>query len=170
MANDNGNTNVLYELAQALPAGHGYLTAMALRQLARHGFTSLAQVEGASDWELLALNGIGPERLAAIRRLTRPDWQPPSTQAISTAQRLLATAQLALRFWRVEDLEATLAGADPRATDDGRPESRLSMDAFASAVREASEHHAPDLLRQILQRASTLVGHNAKTRRKHGRI
>ena len=105
MANNNGRGNVLYELAKVMRGMDRHLTATALYALARHGYSTLAEVEAVTDCELLAIGGIGPGRLGAIRRLISPDWQPPSRQATNTARRLLYTAQLALRFWSVEDLE-----------------------------------------------------------------
>ncbi len=41
--------------------------------LVAYGFTTIAQVEAASDAELLAVSGIGPARLAAIRGLIREE-------------------------------------------------------------------------------------------------
>jgi len=172
MTNNNGN--ILYELAKAMRGQGGHLTAMALRALAQHGYTNLAEVEAAVDCELLAIAGIGPGRLGAIRRLTRPGWQPPSRKAIRTAGRLLSTAQLALRFWSIEDLESTLTGArsgavgdklvaagdKPVAVEDRPVETRLSLDAFAGAACEAADHHEPDELLRIVQRAGELAGHN----------
>lgn len=151
------NENLLYELAMALPYEERHLAAMALRCLARHGYTSLTEIELATDWELLTVNGIGLGRLAALRRLIQPDWQLPSRQARRTARCLLSAAQLALHFWSVDDLEAALTGAVPPGTENAPLETRLSMAAFTGAAREASHHHEPDALRRIVQRASLLA-------------
>ena len=159
---DNNNGDLLYELAMALPPEERHLTAMALRCLARHGFTSLAEVEAATDSELLAIGGIGLGRLAALRRLTQPDWQLPSRRAMRTARWLFSAAQLALRFWSIEQLEAALTGAAPATTKNESIETRLSMAAFAGAVREASRHHEPDVLRHIVQRANSLTDSNGR--------
>jgi hypothetical protein len=165
--NNNGDDNVLYELAKVMRGMDRHLTATALHALAKQGFTSLAEVEGVTDCELLAIGGIGPDRLGAIRRLTQPDWQPPSRRAIRAASRLLSAAQLALRFWGIEDLEATLAGDKPVAAGDKPIETRLSLEAFAGAAREAADHHKPDTLKQIVQRASMLAGHDERIGKLH---
>jgi len=169
----NNNDNILYELAKAMRGQGGHLTAMALRALARHGYTSLAEVDGVTDCELLAIGGIGPDRLGAIRRLTRPDWQPPSRQAIRTAGRLLSAAQLALHFWSVEDLKAILGGNKLAAGKDKPIETELSLKAFANAASEAASHHDPAELLRIVQRAGALrstpsgavADRNTRTRR-----
>lgn len=170
MASNNGNGNLLCELAKAMPARERHLTAMALRRLAKHGYTSLAEVEKATDWELLAIDGIGLSRLAAIRHLTWPGWRLPSRRAILTAGRLLSTARLALRFWSIEDLEAALTGAEPVVRENRPAETRLSMEAFTGAAREASDHHEPDVIRHIVQRASLLTGHGKGNGRTHDQI
>lgn len=162
MVNDNGN--VLYNLAQVM-AVQDHLTATALRRLAQKGYTCLAEVDQISDWELLAIRGIGLGRLGAIRRLTRPEWQLPSKQAIRTAEQFLSTAQLALRFWSVEDLESAIQGARPAVTESTTAESRLTIEAFATAAREALHHHEPGEMIQIVRRAKVLNSHNRKTRR-----
>jgi hypothetical protein len=159
MANNNGNDNVLYELAKVMRGMDRHLTATALHALARHGYGSLAEVEAVTDCELLAIGGIGPGRLGAIRRLSQPDWQPPSRQALHTARRLMHTARLALRFWSVEDLEGSLQGAGPATTRDGPAETRLSLDAFSSAAREAANNHDLDVLMRIVRRAGELADH-----------
>jgi len=161
MANNNGN--ILNELASAMRCRDHQLTAMALRALAQHGYTSLAEVESTIDCELLAIRGIGPGRLGAIRQLTQPDWRPPSRQAVRTARRLLHTTQLALRFWSVEELESALQGTKPAQPENRPAETQLSIEAFASATQEAADHHDLDALKQIVQRASELANHNQET-------
>ena len=161
--NNNGDDNVLYELAKVMRGMDRHLTATALYALAKQGYTSLAEVERVTDCELLAIGGIGPGRLGAVRRLTRPDWQLPSRQAIRTARRLLHTTQLALRFWSVQDLEGALEGAKPATTGNGSAETRLSLEAFASTVHEASDHHDLDVLKHIVRRAGELAGHKEET-------
>jgi len=160
MVNDNGN--VLYNLAQVMAVQEQHLTATALRRLAQTGYTCLAEVDQVSDWELLAIPGIGPGRLEAIRRLTRPEWRPPSKQAIRTGERFLSAAQLALRFWKVEDLESAVQGTRPTAAEGTTAEGRLTIEAFASAAREALHHHAPEEMIQIVHRAKVLISHNRK--------
>ena len=167
MINDNGN--VLYDLAQAMTAGDRHLTATALRRLAQKGYTSLAEVDQVSDWELLAIPGIGLGLLGAIRRLTRSDWQPPSRQAVKTAERFLYATRLALRFWSVEDLEATIQGAGPAVVGSTPAETRLTIEAFAGAVREALPHHESDELIQIVQRVRVLASHGGKSKRIYDR-
>jgi hypothetical protein len=151
----NDNSNILYDLAQALAVQDRRGTAIALRTLARNGYTNLEEVEQAADFELLAIGGIGPGRLAAVRRLTRPGWQPPSRQAVRTATRLFSAAQLALRFWRVEDLEAVLTGPVQLPTMEDQPvEAQLSLEALTCVAGEASAHHEPDALLRLVRRAA----------------
>lgn len=151
------SNNLLCDLAKAMPARDRHQTAVALRCLARHGFTSLDAIEQATDCELLAVSGIGIERLGAVRRLTQPQWQPPSRTAINLAGRFLWASQLALRYWRVEDLEGVFDGDYPTTSPGAPLEARLSLDAYRQAVQEAVPHHGPAGLRHILRRANAIV-------------
>ena len=91
-AMETGTVNILYELAHTMAAGGNYSVATALRRLVRAGYSSLTEVEGASDWALLSISGMGPRRLQAVRRLTRPDWQPPAPQALKALTSSSATS------------------------------------------------------------------------------
>ena len=105
--------NMLYNLAKAVAIDDELSTAAALRKLAQAGYGSLDEVDSASDWILLSIPGLGVGRLGAVRRLTRPDWQPPSPQAIKAMERFLSAARLALRLWPVEALLAVAQGSLP---------------------------------------------------------
>jgi len=146
--------NVLYELAQIMVGREDYPTAIALRKLARTGYSSLDEVESASDWTLLSISGIGMERLRVVRRLTRPDWQPPSPEAAKAAAHFVAAARFALRFWPQEILAALIEGSVPEVAVDQPHESRWAMELFSTAVGEALCHHRPEALIGILNAES----------------
>jgi len=140
MSDRTVGNSVLYEMAQTMVCREDYPTAIALRKLARAGYTTLEQVDGASDWVLLATPGIGISRLTAVRRLVRPDWQPPRSRVIKVAERFLSAARFALRFWPVEDLESVIRGSVWLPAGDRPVEKRLSLEQFAQATRKALRH------------------------------
>lgn len=146
--------NMLYELAQTMAAGGNHPVAIALRKLARAGYTSLDEVEGASDWALLSISGIGTERLRAVRRLTRPDWRPPSPQAVKAAGHFLAAARFALRFWPQETLTALIEGSVPELAEDQSHESRWAIELFSTAIGAALSHCEPQELIGVLNAES----------------
>jgi len=145
--------NMLYKLAETVATADDLLTLVALRKLAQAGYTSLDEVDSASDWILLSIPGLGVGRLGAVRRLTRPDWQPPSPQAIKAADRFLVTAQFALRFWPVETLLGLVQGSAPAvSTDqpaDGRLAVKLLSEATYSALCHCSAGELVETLRQL---------------------
>jgi hypothetical protein len=141
---------MLYELAQIMAAGGNHPVAVALRQLARAGYMNLDEVDTASDWTLLSISGIGAGRLKAVRRLTRPAWQPPAPQAVKAAGQFLAAARFALRFWPHEVLTALIEGSAPKMTLDGLHESRWAMELFSTAVDEALQYCRFEELAHIL--------------------
>jgi hypothetical protein len=143
--------NVLYELAQAMATTDGHSAAVALRKLAQAGYSSLDEVDSASDWTLLSIPGLGVGRLGAVRRLTRLDWQPPSPQAVKAVSRFVSTAQVARRFWPPETLMALIQGSAPVKVAGGPVERRLALDVFYQAVRRALSYCAPQELIQILR-------------------
>ena len=140
MSDRSVGSSVLYEMAQTMVCQEDYPTAIALRKLARAGYTTLEQVDGVSDWVLLATPGIGISRLTAVRRLARPDWQPPRPRAIKVAERFLSAARFALRFWPIEDLESVIRGSVSLPAGDRPVEKRLSLEQFAQATRKALRH------------------------------
>ena len=153
MSNRTVGSSVLYEIAQTMVSQEDYPTAIALRKLARAGYTTLEHVDGTSDWVLLATPGVGIGRLTAVRRLVRPEWQPPSSRTIKVAERFLSAARFALRFWPVEDLESVIWGSVSLPAG-GRPvEKRLSREQFAQATRKALRHCQAEELVQTLRQA-----------------
>lgn len=153
MSDRTVGSSVLYEMAQTMVCQEDYPTAIALRKLARAGYTTLEQVDGVSDWVLLATPGIGIGRLGAVRRLVRPDWQPPSSRAIKVAERFLSAARFALRFWPVEDLESVIQGSVSLPASDRPVAKRLSFEQFARATRKALRHCEAEELVQALRQA-----------------
>jgi len=148
----NGD-NTLHELARAMTAGGCHSTAVALRKLAHEGYTTLEQVDSVSDWVLLSIRGIGAGRLGEVRRLTRPDWQPPSPQAIQAGNWFLSAAQFALRYWPAETLASLIRGsASPKVTE-GPIEKQLALDVFARAARTAQRYCQTRELIQALSQA-----------------
>jgi len=165
MSDRTVGNSVLYEMAQAMVCREDYPTAIALRKLARAGYTTLEQVDGASDWVLLATPGIGISRLTAVRRLVRPDWQPPRSQVIKVAERFLSAARFALRFWPVEDLESVIRGSVSLPASDRPVEKRLSLQQFAQAARKALRHCEAEGLVQALRQANGRPGEHARQSR-----
>ena len=153
MSDRAADSSVLYELAQTMVGQEDYPTAIALRKLAQAGYATLEQVDGTSDWVLLATPGIGIHRLTAVRRLVRPDWQPPRLGVIKIAQRFLSAARLALRFWSIEELEAVIQDSVSLPTVERPVEKRLSLDQFLQATRKALRHCEPEELGQALRQA-----------------
>jgi hypothetical protein len=144
--------NALYELARAMTAGGRHSMAIVLRKLAYEGYTSLEQVDTVSDWALLSIRGIGVGRLGEVRRLTRPDWQPPSPQAIQAGNWFLSAAQFALRYWPPETLASLVRGSAPTIANRGPAEKRLALDVFSLAVRKALRYcKADELVRSLGQ-------------------
>ena len=132
--------NVLYQLAQTMTSGGRHLAAVALRLLAQAGYTTLEQVDAASDWVLLSIRGIGVGRLREVRLLTRADWEPPSPQAMHAANWFLSSARFALRYWPPETLASVVQGSSVGPVTDGPAEKRLAMEVFSHAVRQALRH------------------------------
>lgn len=153
--------NVLYQLAQALAGGGHHSTAAALRLLAQAGYATLEQVDEISDWVLLSVRGIGVGRLKEVRQLTRPDWQPPSPQAIHAVNWFLSAAQFALRYWPPETLTSLIRGSAPRVGNGGPVEKRLALDLFSQAVRKALYYCRAEELVQALRQAAGESGGNA---------
>ena len=146
----NGDS-ALHELARAMTASGCHSTAMTLRKLASEGYTTLEQVDSASDWVLLSIRGIGARRLSEVRRLTRTDWQPPSPQVIQAANWFLSAAQFALRYWPLQTLASLIRGSEPRSADVGPIDKRLAIDVFSHAVRQALRHCDAEELIQALR-------------------
>ena len=147
-------SSVLYEMAQTMVGQEDYPIAIALRKLARAGYATLEQVDRVSDWVLLATPGIGIHRLTAVRRLVRPDWQPPRSRVVKVAERFLSAARFALRFWPIEDLEAVIRGPVSLPAHDRPIEKRLSLEQFAQATRKALRHCEVEELVQTLREAN----------------
>jgi hypothetical protein len=143
--------NLLRELASALAAIGDHTTAIALRKLARVGYTSLKQVDEASDWILLSISGIGVKRLSAVRALTRPKWQPPSSQAIQITSWYLSALRFALRFWSPDTLASVIRGSGVEVNTQEPIESRLAMDAFVHATHDAMAYCDAEELFRLLQ-------------------
>lgn len=158
MERRTGKANMLYELAQATAASGDRAVATALRRLAQAGYDNLSEVDGVSDWTLLSISGIGVERLRAVRQLTRPDWQPPSSLAIKAAGRFLSAVQFALRFWLPETLASMIAGSVPQVAEDRPHESHWAIELFSSAVSEALQYSLPEELIGILDAESSKSG------------
>lgn len=162
------DSSVLYEMAQTIVGQEDYTTAVALRKLARAGYATLEQVDGASDWVLLATPGIGIHRLTAVRRLVRPGWQPPRSRVIKVAERFLSTARFALRFWTIDDLEAVIRGSDLPPVGDGPIEKRLSVEQFVRATQRALRHcEAEELVQALLQACGEQCQHSPRTPEEH---
>jgi hypothetical protein len=147
--------NLLYELAQTLAAGNDHSTAIALRKLVQAGYSTLEQVDGIPDWVLLCVPGIGVKRLGAIRRLTRPDWQPPSQQAMQVAKWYLSAVHLALRFWPPDILASLIRGSAPPVATQLPAEKRLALDVFDQATHKALLYCKAGELIQTLQQVAT---------------
>ena len=145
--------NVLYQLAQTLADGGRHSTAAVLRLLVQAGYTTLGEVDTASDWVLLSIRGIGVRRLTEVRQLTRTDWQPPSAQAIHAANWFLSSVQFALRYWPPETLAALIRGSEPRIVNGAPIEKRLAIDVLSQAARKALHHCQADELVRALQQA-----------------
>jgi hypothetical protein len=155
LLNTNGN-NVLHQLARAMAAGGHPSTALALRKLAHTGYSTLDQVENTPDWILLAIPGIGVGRLGEVRRLTRPDWQPPLPQAIQAGSWFLSAAQFALRYWPLEILVSLVRGSTPPQVSGGAIERRIALDVFSKAAWKAQRYCDADELVQALWSAPAL--------------
>ena len=155
--NTRTNTdNMLYELAQTVASSGKQTVAVALRKLAREGYTSLDEVDSASDWTLLSIPGIGVKSLEAIRGLTRLDWKPPSPPAIKATKQLLVAARFALRFWPPETLISLIEGSATIVAKGQSHESRWAMELFSKAAHDALEHcAAEDLIQAIWQTTSS---------------
>jgi hypothetical protein len=137
-----------------MAAGGDHTVAVALRQLARAGYTNLEEVDNASDWTLLSISGIGAGRLETVRRLTRPGWESPSPQEIKAAGQFLTSAHFALRFWPQEILTALIEGSAPGVASDGPHESRWALDLFSVALDKALQYCRPEELIGILKAES----------------
>jgi hypothetical protein len=142
--------DALHKLAQAMAAAGHQSVAVALRKLAHEGYTSLEQVDNASDWVLLSIRGIGVGRLGEVRRLTRPDWQPPSPQAVQAGNRFLCAAQFALRYWPPKTLAPLIRDSTARKVGGETLEKQIALDVFAQAVRRAARYCDADELAQAL--------------------
>ena len=145
--------NLLYELAQTLAAGNDHSTAIALRKLVQAGYTTLQQVDGVPDWILLSIPGIGVKRLGAVRRLTSPDWQPPSPRSIQAANWYLSAARFALHYWLPDTLASFIRGSAPAVASQGRGEKRLALDVFLQATSRAQSYCPPQELIEMLRLA-----------------
>ena len=147
--------NMLYNLARAVALDDELSTATALRKLAQAGYGSLDEVDSASDWILLSIPGLGVGRLGAVRRLTRPDWQPPSPQAIKSVERFLSAARLALRLWPVEAALGVVQGSSPSGVANKPADERLALallsEATYSALCHCSTGELVETLRQLGQ-------------------
>lgn len=166
MSDRTADSSVLYEMAQTMVGQEDYPTAIALRKLAQAGYATLEQVDGTSDWVLLATPGIGIHRLTAVRRLVRPDWQPPRARVIKIVERFLCAARFALRFWPIGDLEAVIQGSVSLPAIDRPIEKRLSLDQFAQATRKALRHCEAEQLVQALRQADGRLGEPARQTRR----
>jgi hypothetical protein len=154
--------NVLYQLAQTLAGGGRHSTATALRLLAQAGYTTLEEVDAASDWILLSIRGMGMTRLKKVRQLTRTDWKPPSPQAVHTANWFLSSVRFALRYWSPETLISLIRGSAPRTISAGPIEKRLAIDVLSQAVRRALHHCGAEELVQALRQADGRPGGSAR--------
>lgn len=151
MNRGTGKAHMLYDLAQTIAVSGNHLVATALRKLAQAGYTSLNEVDHASDWTLLSIAGIGVARLRVVRQLTRAGWQPPSPHAVKAAGRYLSAIQFALRFWPQETLVALVAGSTPELPVEGPHEGRWALELFSSALSAALPHCSREELVQVLQ-------------------
>ncbi len=150
--------NPLYKLARIMSAGGHNSTATALRLLAHAGYSSLDQVDSTSNWVLLSVPGIGTRRLAEVRRLTMPDWIPPSLQAIQAVHWFLSAAEFALRYWSLDTLISLLRGCAPTKDTEGSPEKQLVLDVFSQATSRALGYCPSHELIRILE--LTRTGHH----------
>lgn len=151
---DTDGENLLWELAQTMTNQDNYSVGIALRKLVQAGYSTLEQVDTTSDWVLLATPGIGIGRLAAVRRLVRPDWQRPTADALKAAEGFLSAARFALRFWPVDALEPLVEGSAPVPTDERPVEKRLAMELFSQAAHRAMRYCDAEELLQALQQTS----------------
>ena len=151
---DTDGENLLWGLAETMTSQDNYSVGVALRKLVQAGYSTLEQVDATSDWVLLATPGIGIGRLAAVRRLVRPDWQPPTADALKAAEGFLSAARFALRFWPVETLESLLQGSAPLPTEDRPVEKRLAIELFSQATQKALRYCGAEELLQALQQTS----------------
>jgi hypothetical protein len=145
--------NLLYELAQTLAAGNDHSTAIALRKLAQAGYTTLQQVDGVPDYILLSIPGMGVKRLGAVRRLSRPDWQPPSRHAVQVSKWYLSAVRFALCFWPPDTLASVVRGSGPTIEATQPLEARLALDAFTRAASETLRYSDVQELLQPLHEA-----------------
>jgi hypothetical protein len=143
--------NALYELAETMAALDCQAAAIALRKLAQAGYISLEEADDAPDWVLLSIPGMGVGRLRALRHLTRPNWQPPTAQAIKVVARFLSAARSAMRYWPVEALEPLIRGAAPNGVQCRPFDSRLAVELFAKAAARARCHCTDEELVQVLR-------------------
>lgn len=146
----SGKTNVLYELAQAMAGNEGQSEVITLRKLAQAGYGSLDEVDSASDWTLLSIPGLGVRRLTAVRRLTRPHWQPPSPQAIKAINQFVSAAQFALRFWPAEALLGVVVDSPPEVSPGQPAGKRLALDLLSQAILRAQCHCSAEELTETL--------------------
>jgi hypothetical protein len=117
---------------------------------------SETQENSASDWLLLSIPGLGVGRLGAVRRLIRPDWQPPSPQAVKAMNRFLSAAQFALRSWPVEALLGVVQGSPPAAPADQPAGKRLALELLSEATYCALCHCSTGELVEALRQ----IGHD----------
>ncbi len=158
MSTDTESDGLLCELARAMDTRQDYFMAIALRKLARAGYTTLGEVDAASDLVLLATPEIGLRRLEMVRRLVRPDWQLPPPQVMTAAERFLTTARFALTFWPADTLESVLRSSSPLPTCERPVEKRLAMELFSLACGKALRHCALEELVEALRQASRCAG------------
>jgi hypothetical protein len=143
-----------------MTASGRHATAIALRRLAQAGYTSLEQVDNTSDWVLLAIRGIRAGRLGHVRRLCRPEWQPPSSQAIRASNWFMSATQHALRYWSPETLASVLRGSAPTPSSAASVDERLALDVFAQAARHAQRYcRAVELIQALRQASNTELEH-----------
>jgi hypothetical protein len=145
--------NLLYELARTLAAGNDHSTAIALRKLVQAGYTTLQQVDVVPDYILLSIPGMGVKRLRAVRRLIRPDWQPPSRHAVQISKWYLSAVRFALCFWPPDTLASVVRGSGPAIEATQPLEARLALDVFTRAASEALRYSDAQELLQPLQEA-----------------
>ncbi|MBN1810633.1 MAG: hypothetical protein JXA14_02235 [Anaerolineae bacterium] len=157
MSTEPEGDGLLCELARTMDSRQDYVMAIALRKLARAGYTTLGEVDAASDLVLLATPEIGLRRLEMVRRLVRPDWQPPPPKVTTAAERFLTAARFALSFWPADTLESVLRGSSPLPTCDRPVEKRLAVELFSVACRKALRHCALEELAEALQQAGRFV-------------
>ncbi len=154
MSTDTEGDSLLCELARAMDSRQDYFMAIALRKLARAGYTTLGEVDAASDLVLLATPEIGLRRLEMVRRLVRPGWQSPPRQVMMAAERFLTAARLALTFWPADVLESVLRGSSPIPACDRPAEKRLAVELFSLACQKALRYCALEELVEALRQAS----------------